>query len=414
MNITRKIRHFGNTNFHALVHKNFRYYWTGQCVSQVGTWMQSIGQSWLVYTLTNSPFLLGLVGTLQFLPVTVFSLFAGVIVDRFSKKKILLITQSISMILAFILSLLVFTHTVKYGHILILAVILGFTNTFDMPTRQSFVVEVVGKQDLMNAIALNSATFNLARILGPAIGAVVMGSLGAAWCFFLNGVSYLAVIYGLLHIEPITYVRKNNSEKKILSEIKDGLKYIFKTPVLLKTVIIVTVMGIFAFNYSVLLPVFTKDVLHQQEGTYGFLMSSLGVGSLIGALTVSLRSKSGPKMTVMIISSIIVSFMLMLTGLSRIKYLAALSLAITGIFNIQFSTTANSTLQINSRDEYRGRVMSVYSLVFAGSTPIGNFFAGTTAGTLGVSKAFVISGVITLVSVLILALTFRSKDKIKS
>lgn len=411
MNLKRGVKEFGSTNFHALTHKNFRYYWFGQCVSLIGTWMQNIGQSWLVYTLTGSPFLLGLVGTIQFLPVTIFSLFAGVVVDKFPKKKILIITQSISMMLALVLSILVFTHKVTYNHIIILALILGLTNTLDMPTRQSFIVEVVGKKDLMNAIALNSATFNLARILGPAIGAVLMSKLGAAWCFLLNGLSFVAVIYGLLQIEPIPYVRKKDTNNKILDEIKDGLKYIFKTPVLFKSVLMITVMGIFAFNYSVLLPVFTKNVLHQQEGTYGFLMSSLGIGSLIGALTVSLRSKSGPKTRVMLISSIVVSIMLMLTGISRVQYMTAISLAITGIFNIYFSTTANSTLQINSKDEYRGRVMSVYALVFAGSTPIGNFFSGVAANKLNASGAFVLSGIFIIVFITIFTILFNRKVK---
>jgi predicted MFS family arabinose efflux permease len=409
MNLINSVKKFGSSNFHALTHRNFRYFWMGQCVSLIGTWMQNIGQSWLVYTLTDSPFLLGLVGTIQFLPVTVFSLFAGVVVDRFPKKKILLITQTISMLLAFTLSTLVFTHTIKYQYILVLALILGLTNTLDMPTRQAFMVEVVGKEDLMNAIALNSATFNLARILGPAVGAIIMQWVGAAWCFFFNGLSFLAVIYGLTRIEPIPYVRKKNSDNKIFQEIADGIKYILRTPVLFKTVLMVTVMGIFAFNYSVLLPVFTREVLHKQGDTYGFLMSALGIGSLIGALTVSLRSKSGPKGTVMFFSAIIVSVMLMMTGFSNIQYLTALSLALTGIFNINFSTTANSTLQINSEDEYRGRVMSVYALVFAGSTPVGNLFAGTAADRLGASWAFILSGFILLVFMLIFALIFNRK-----
>lgn len=409
MNLATNFKRLGSNNFHALTHKNFRYYWFGQCISLIGTWMQSIGQSWLVFTLTGSPFLLGLVGTIQFLPITIFSLFAGVVVDRFPKKKILLITQSISMLLALILSALVFTHTVKYSYILIIALILGFTNTLDTPTRQSFVVEVVGKEDLMNAIALNSAVFNLARILGPSIGALIMSLLGAGWCFLLNGLSFTAVIYGLIKIKPTPYVRKANSESKIFKEIKDGLLYIYKTPKLLKTVLIVFVMGVFAFNYNVLLPVFTKNVLHQTERTYGFLMAALGIGSLIGAVTVSFKSRKGPKHSTLLLSSIIVSIMLMLTGLSKLEYIAAISLAITGVFNIYFSTTANSTLQINAKDEYRGRVMSVYALVFAGSTPIGNLFSGTAADKLGASSAFLVSGILSLLFITILVIIFNRK-----
>lgn len=396
--------------FHALTHKNFRYYWLGQCVSLIGTWMQSIGQSWLVLTLTGSPILLGLVGTIQFLPITFLSLFAGVLVDRFPKKKILIVTQTISMLLAFTLSALVFTKTIKYQHILILALILGFTNTFDMPARQSFTVEMAGREDLMNAIALNSATFNLARILGPSIGALFMAYFGAGWCFFFNGLSFIAVIFGLLQIKVEPYVRKKNEDSNIAGEILDGLKYIFGNDKLIQTILMVTIIGIFAFNYNVLVPTFTKVVLHSDEKTYGFLMACLGVGSLIGALTVSVRSK-GPKMKVLCISSVAIGCMLFTTGLTRAFYITAVSLAFTGIFNIYFSTTANSILQINSSDEYRARVMSIYSLVFAGSTPIGNPFSGYVADKYGASSAFMISGIIVFVSMIGLIMIFNARRK---
>lgn len=409
MNLNNSAKLFLKNNFHALTHKNFRYYWIGQCVSLIGTWMQNIGQSWLVLSLTGSPFLLGIVGTIQFLPITVFSLFAGVIIDKFPKKKILLFTQTVSMLLAFALSALVFTKTIKYQYIIILAFILGCNNTIDTPTRQSFTIEVAGKEDLMNAIALNSATFNLARIIGPAVGALLMAYLGAGWCFLFNGLSFIAVIYGLFQIKAVPYVRMKQKEASVLKEIIDGLKYIKGNRNLMQSILLTTIMGIFAFNYSVLIPVFTKNVLMMQEKAYGFLMSSLGVGSLIGALGVSLKSKRGPKMAAMIRSIVIVSILLICTGLTRYYYITALSLAVTGVFNIMFSTTANSTLQINSKDEYRGRVMSVYSLVFAGSTPIGNMFSGYTADKFGVSAAFILSGGIALTLLVIVVIIFKSK-----
>lgn len=407
MDLLQSSKRFIGSNFHALTHKNFRYYWFGQCISLIGTWAQNIGQSWLVLSLTGSPFLLGLLGTFQFLPITVFSLFAGVLVDRFPKKKIIIITQSISMVLAFILSALVFTGTVKFWHILLLAFILGCSNTIDMPARQSFTVEIAGRKDLMNAIALNSATFNLARIVGPAIGAMLMSYMGPAWCFFVNGLSYIAVIYGLFHIEEGPFIKEEKSRVGIFIEIKDGLRYIMRNPLLLETLLLVTIVGIFIFNFNVLVPVFTKNVLHMQEKTYGLLLSSIGVGSLTGALFVSMRSKKGPKRRLLIASSIITSIMLILTGLTRIFYLTAVCLAITGIFNIFFSTTANSTLQINSKDEYRGRVMSIYSLVFAGSAPIGNLFTGTVSDKLGASMGFILSGLLTLILVAVLSIIFK-------
>ncbi|MCO1601911.1 MFS transporter [Desulfosporosinus nitroreducens] len=395
-----------SSRFPALTHGNFRIYWLGQCVSLIGTWMQSIGQTWLVFSLTGSPMLVGLLGAIQFLPITFFSLFAGVMIDKYPKRTILLITQFISMILAFTLFMLVFTHTVRYEYILILALILGFLNTVDIPTRQSFTIELAGKQDLMNAIALNSATFNLARIIGPAIGALIMASLGPAWCFFLNGLSFMAVLISLLKIKVKPYVRKK-VKNNILKEIKDGLKYIAGEPPLLKTLLMVLIIGIFVFNFNVLIPVFTKNVLHQGEYVYGFLMSALGAGSFLGALMVSLNSKSGPKANVLIGSAVVVSINLILISVTKMYYYTGVLLIITGIFNIWFSTTANSILQINAKDEYRGRVMSVYSLVFAGASPIGNMFAGFAADRFGAHTAFWLTGALTLISIALLMLGFK-------
>ncbi|GAA4846302.1 MFS transporter [Paenibacillus vulneris] len=398
-----------NNHFHALTHQNYRYFWFGQCISLIGTWMQNIGQSWLVLTLTGSPLLLGLVGSIQFLPITCFSLFAGALIDKFPKKQILLVTQTVSMILAFILAILVFTDTVQYGYVLIIAFILGLTNTFDMPTRQSFNIEIVGKEDLMNAIALNSTTFNLARILGPSIGAAMMALLGPAWCFLLNGLSFIAVLYGLLRIKTTPYVRQKKKDVSIFKEIKDGMVYIARDKRLAQTLLLVTVIGTFAYNFAILIPVFTKGVLHMEERTYGMLMSCLGVGSLIGALTVSLRSKSGPKMKVIAAASILIGIFLCITGWTSSPYLTGLFLACTGVCNILFATNCNSSLQIHSKDEYRARVMSVYSLVFAGSTPVGNLFAGYMADRFGADGAFIACGLLCLIPCAIILFLFRKK-----
>lgn len=414
MSIVSSSRTFLKENFHALTHKNFRYYWFGQCVSLIGTWAQNIGQSWLVLSLTDSPLLLGLVTTIQFLPVMLFSLFAGLIIDRFPKKKIILITQTIAMFLAFIMAFLVFTDNIQYWHIIVLACILGLSNTVDMPTRQSFTIEIVGKKDLLNAVALNSATFNLARILGPAIGAIFMAYLGAGWCFLINGFSFMAVIYSLLHIDVESYVRKKTHNSNILQEIKDGLQYICKTPLLLRSVLMVTVVGIFVFNFNVLIPVYTKNVLLLKEDAYGFLLSSLGIGSFIGAIFASLKSKKGPQTIFMIVSPLVMAVMLVMVGIVRSYEGAALFLALCGICNIMFSTTANSTLQINSKDEYRGRVMSIYSLVFVGSAPIGSLFSGYISDRLGADKAFIINGVITLILLIIIMQAFNfSKNRFR-
>ncbi|NOV04187.1 MFS transporter [Paenibacillus planticolens] len=399
---------FINRHFHALTHRNYRYLWLGQCVSLVGTWMQNIGQSWLVLTITGSPLKLGFVAACQFLPILLFSLFAGIVVDKFPKKNILLVTQTVSMILAFTLATLVLTDSVKYGYIIVLAILLGLNNTLDMPTRQAFNIEIVGKEDLMNAIALNSTTFNMARIVGPSIGAVMMAWLGAGWCFLLNGFSFVAVLYGLFQIQAAPYVRKNTSRDGIMKEIKDGIVYIARDPLLAQTVLLVTVIGTLAFNFNILIPVFTKNVLHLGETTYGTLMSCLGVGSFAGALTMSFRSKQGPSVKISMIASLVVAVCLILNGLSTSVWVCGALLALTGFFNIMFATNSNSNLQMHAKEEYRARVMSVYSLVFAGSTPIGSLFAGYVADRFGANGAFVGCGVMTGILCLIIIWKYRN------
>lgn len=398
--------------FPALCHKNFRYFWIGQCISLIGTWMQNIGQSWLVFTLTKSPFLLGLVGALQFTPMLLFSLFAGVIVDKFPKRKILLFTQTSLMTLAFILAVLVWTGSVRYWHILVLATLLGFVNTLDMPTRQSFVIELVGKEDLMNAVALNSTIFNAARIIGPALAGLLMGYLGIAFCFFVNGLSFLAIIYGLWQIDAGNAPSKKTANSHVLQDIKEGLVYIYNHQLLFRALLLIAVIGTFAMNFSVLIPVLAKNVLHQQETGFGFLMSAMGLGSFIGAITVATKSRSGPQSLVLFASAIVISLLLIITGYATVYFVAAALLLVTGFFNILFTTTANSTMQLNSKDEFRGRVMSAYTLVFGGTTPIGNLFAGTIANQFGAKSGFIASGIVVLVLVLsILAMGNRPKGK---
>lgn len=413
INIRNSIEKVINNNFHALTHKNYRYFWMGQCISLIGTWMQSIGQTWLVFTLTNSPFLLGVFGAVQFLPVTILSLFAGVIVDKYPKKKILIFTQVVSMILALTLAALVFTHTVRYSYLVILAILLGIINSIDMPARQSFMMEIAGREDLMNAIALNSVTFNLAKILGPSIGAVVIALLGTGWCFLLNGLSFIAVIYGLLQIKVNAYVRESGSNNMI-HEISDGLRYIYKNKTLLQSLSLVLVIGIFAFNYNVLIPVFVKNILHQDANAFGILMAALGVGSVFGALTVSGNGNSRPKIKVMVISSLIIGALLFANGFSTQYMVTVMLLVVIGAFSIYFSTTANTMLQINSKDEYRGRVMSVYSLVFAGVAPIGSIFSGIAITRIGISETFQLSGALIVLCCGLIPVIFmrRAKDSI--
>jgi MFS family permease len=261
--------------FHALKHKSFRYYWLGMCVSMTGTWMQNVAQPWLAYELTNSPFLLSLIGAMQFTPVLLFSLFAGVLVDKFPKKNLLIFTQSSSLVITLILAILVFTGRIQYWHLLITATSLGLVNTIDMPTRQSFIIELVGPEDLMNGIALNSAIFNVARIIGPALGGIIMGYWGVAICFLANSISYGAVLISLVFIKPIVPEKAPEIKEHVIKKIKGGLQYIFSRDVLFITLLILAVVATFAMNFNVLVPVFTIEVLHLKETGFGFLMSMM-------------------------------------------------------------------------------------------------------------------------------------------
>ncbi|WP_135555872.1 MFS transporter [Paenibacillus cymbidii] len=396
-------------HFHALTHRHFRTIWLGQCVSLVGTWAQTIAQSWLVLTLTDSPLLLGFVGVAQFLPFTCLSLFAGAVVDRYPKRTILLLTQSFSMLLALTLSLLVFTGTVSYLHIVVIALLTGVSNSFDLPARQAFNVEVVGAADLMNAVALNSSTLNLARIVGPAIGALLMATLGPGWCFLVNAVSFAGLLIGLARMKIASFVRPRRTDTGIVTEIGDGLRYLFRDRSLLTAALLVLLIGTFGFNYNVLIPVLTRDVLHMKENAYGLLMSCIGIGSLVGAIALSVASRKGPRLAVGIGCCLAVASFLVLVGIARTPAAVGIALVCTGFFNIVALTTGNAYLQVHASAEYRSRVMGVYSLVFVGSTPLGSLFAGYISDRFGAGYAFLLCGVCLFACGLLLR-AFRADD----
>ncbi|KLU66568.1 enterobactin exporter EntS [Desulfosporosinus acididurans] len=403
--VTRKL---GQT-FPALTHKNFRYFWFGQCISLMGTWMQTTAQQWLVYTLTKSAFLLGILGVAQFGPMLAFSLFAGVLADKFPKKAILIFTQSALMLQALILASLVLSGHIRYWQVLLLAATLGLVNTLDMPTRQAFMVELVGRNDLTNAIALNSTIVNLARIIGPTIAALLMSSIGAGFCFLLNAISFIPVIIGLSLIHPQVITRPPKTDNMLKSVI-DGLNYIFTKPILACAVLAVLDIGTFIMNTNVLFPVFADQVLHQGVNGYGFLLSAMGIGSLIGAMIVATKARTNPNRRIMFTSSLILSVLMAIIFFIHSSSLAMFLVAGIGLFNIIFMNTVNSTLQLNSTDEYRGRVMSVYALALGGTTPIGNLFAGGFTEKYGSSVGFLMCGITAgILLVLIMVRTFRKE-----
>jgi len=393
--------------FSALRHRNFRYFWCGQCISLMGTWMQRTAQAWLVYQLTNSPFLLGILGVFQFGPVLLFSLFAGVYVDRFPKKKILLFTQSLFTVQALLLTILVWTGTVQYWHILILAAVFGFGQSIDMPARQSFFIELVGKEDLMNAISLNSSIVNLAKIVGPAAAGVAMVKMGATFCFFLNTVSFIPVIYGLYLIDVEGKV-KIREKGNVLTNIKQGLIYIRKNYDLMTTVLIMAVVCTFSMNTDIIIPVFAKDVLHKGPHEYSLLLSAMGAGSFIGAMLMAGRSKRGLKRAILFIDAFMVSIVQIIASFSGYLIPSMIGVALIGFFNMTFLNMGNSTMQLSSNDEYRGRVMSVYTIVVSGTTPVGNFYAGTVMEHMGANMGFFMCGVATLIPAVILLIVKRN------
>ena len=399
--------------FPALKIRNYRYFWIGQLISVMGTWMQTAAQSWLVLLLTDSPFLLGLLGVAQFTPVLLFSLFAGVFVDRFPKRTILIFTQTVSMLLAFILAILVFANAVQYWHIFLLSLGLGIVKTMDSPARQAIIIELVGRDVLLNAVALNSTVFNLARIVGPAVAGMVMAAVGAGWCFVINGVTFIAVIIGLTKIDARPVIKKKE-RGTVIPDIKEGLSYLLKSPILTTTTLMLAIVSTFGMNYSVLIPVFARNQLGQEAQGYGFLMACLGIGSLVGALIIAGRSSRGPQRSRLFVVPFITSVLFLTIGFNRSFYFSAILIVCMGLANIFFTTSANSLMQINSSDEFRGRVMSVYSLVFAGSTPLGNLFVGTISDRSGGGSAFIWSGIVTITLVSLVVFIHAARKRYKS
>jgi MFS family permease len=382
------------TLFRSLRHRNFRLFWSGQLVSLIGTWMQNVGQAWLVLELTHSPLKLGIVSALQFLPMLFLSLFTGPFIDYFDKRRIIIWTQAVLMVLAFVLSLLVWTGTVQYWHIIILATLLGVVNTIDMPARQAFIMDMVGKEDLMNAVALNSSIFNAARAIGPALAGMLIAAMGTAVCFFINGVSFLAVLAGLLLMRVERVASGQKPDYNVLKDMGEAIRYIRATPVVLMTILLVSVVSVFGTNFSVLVPVFAKMELHRDAAAFGFLMSSFGAGALIGAFSLAVLSRYGPKTSLLIGGGMCLSLFLVLIGLQRSYGLTALLLALSGWSMVTFFGMANTTVQLNTEDRLRGRVMSIYTLAFGGLTPFGSLFAGTVAHWLKAPLTFALGGLV--------------------
>ena len=383
--------------WNALRHRNYRLFWSGQLVSVIGTWMQSVAQGWLVLLLTNDPFMLGLVAAAQFAPVMVFGLFGGLIADYLPKRRTLIATQAVQMCLAFVLAGLTATGLVEVWHVFVLAFLLGCSNAFDMPARQSFVVEMVGRADVANAVGLNSAIFNGARIIGPAIAGLAIGAVGIAACFVLNGFSFLAVIGGLLLIRedellPTPLLPRPTSVRGVVDNLAEGLAYVRRTPIVLLGVTVVGLVATFGMNFNVVVPAMARDVLGVGAPGFGFLLSALGLGSLTSALAIAVMGR--PRIGAIVGGAILLGSLEVVFSISRSFPLSLLCAYGMGAGAIAMAATANAAIQTAVPDHLRGRVMSVYTTVFAGSTPIGGPLAGGLASAFGVAQAVAVGGAI--------------------
>jgi MFS family permease len=386
--VTTVSNYFGNT-FRSLRHRNYRLFFWGQLISLLGTWLQNTALAWLVYSLTHDSRTLGLIAFIGSAPILLLSMYAGTVADEFPKRKIVIITQAASGLLAVILALVIWTNYTSVAIIALISFLLGVVNAFDLPARQAFVVEMTNKEDLPNAVALNSAIFNAARLLGPALGAEIIYFFSIPMCFFLNGISYIAVIVGLLMMKfnhEVTH--KRSAEVSRYSAMKVGLEYLWGVPQLRALMGLVIAMTLFGWSYSVNLPVVAGDLLRGNARVFGRLLSANGLGALLAALSqAGLAGRFDTRRTVFVaIAVFIVSIVTI--ALVHVYVVILIALVGCGWGIITFFITANTTLQRRVPDELRGRVMGIYALSFAGLYPFGSLLAGFLAHQFGVSVAF--------------------------
>jgi MFS family permease len=369
----------------ALQHRNFQLFFGGQLISLIGTWMQSVAESWLVYRLTGSSLLLGATGFASQFPVFLVAPFGGIVADRHNRHRVVIATQAASMVLALILAILTLTGLVRIWHIFVLAALLGVVNAFDLPARQSFIVDMVGKEDLINAIALNSSMFNAARVIGPAVAGILVARIGEGWCFFANGVSYIAVIAGLFLMRaPRPYYLGSSASP--LEHFIEGFRFVWGTAPIRALLLLLGLVSLVAMPYTVLMPIFADRVLHGGARGLGILMGATGVGALLGALTLATRQGVRGLGSWIAYSCGGFGVSLILFSLSRIFWLSAALLLPVGFCMMLQMSSSNTLIQAMVPDQLRGRVMAMYAMVFMGLAPFGALFGGALANHLGAPR----------------------------
>jgi MFS family permease len=378
-------------------HRNFRLFFVGQLISLIGTWMQSVAQAWLVLKLTNSSMALGLVAFAGYMPIVLAGLFAGVVVDRVDRRKLIIISQTLLMLSAFVLSALTWAGVVRVEHVIILAAFNGLVSSFDMPGRQAFVVEMVGRDDLPNAISMNSMIFNGARMVGPAVAGILIAVIGIAGCFFLNGVSYLAVIWSLFEMILVPRAMGNELGVSMLRRVREGLHYIWHHTPSFYLLVLVAINSGFGMQYTVLIPMFAKNILNSGARGYGFLMAAQGLGAVIGAIAMNSRAATPRALRQNLVFGLFcTAFAIFTFGVSPSMPLSLVAQMFIGAGLMHHMVTTNTMLQLFVSDELRGRVMSIYTLSFIGTAPLGSLEVGFVGDHLSPRIAVVICSIFSL------------------
>lgn len=394
--------------FRALRHRNYRLFFLGQCISLIGTWIQQVAMSWLVYSLTKSALLMGIITFASSLPSLLVSPFAGVLIDRVNKRRTLMLIQSLFMVETFVLAILAISGVVQVWHIIVLGVLMGITNAIDMPLRQAFVVQLVDdSEDLSNAISLNSSSFNLARLIGPAIAGVLIASVGEGICFLLNALSYIAVIWAIFLMKINSAPTRKSTKSNMLHELKEGFSYALYSKPIRTIIFYIAASSLLGMSFFVIMPIFAKEILHGNAQTLGFLMSSSGIGALIGALYLAAKKSSVGMEKWIYFASLLCG--VGLVGLNSITklWMALIGLFIIGMGVVIIIACCNTLIQNLVDDDKRGRVMSLYTMAFMGTMPFGSLLEGAIADRIGVPYTFLLNGF----ALIIAAFIFRTKLK---
>ncbi|MGH9566907.1 MAG: MFS transporter, partial [Candidatus Angelobacter sp.] len=379
----------------ALRHRNYQLFFAGQLISLIGTWMDQVAESWLVYRLTGSALLLGTVAFASQIPVFLFAPIGGAVADRLNRRTILVATQSCMMVLAFALAGLTLTHRIKVWELMVLAALLGVVNAFDIPARQAFIVDMVSRDDLVNAIALNSSMFNGARVVGPAVAGIVVAAIGEGWCFFANAVSFIAVITGLLLMRMQR--PRLTIEGSPLENIIEGFKFVIKNRPIHALMILLGVVSFTAMPYAVLMPIFAEDILHGGAKALGLLMGCSGVGALAGALTLAMKKSIQGLGRWVAVACMGFGVALIVFSFSRYLWLSAVLLIPVGLLVMVQMASSNTLIQSMVPDQLRGRVMAVYSMMFMGMAPFGALLAGSIAHAIGAPWTVAMGGFVAII-----------------